>query len=463
MRRSGSAPRLVRAAALRRPRTSGRRGHRADECGRLSFEESEDRRRNCQFILYSHDGVGHGVSVPCTLRWRREQSLGGASSRRREHRTRKCAGGQAAMAVRLRGTITVELTRSEYHDETAMEHRTLGGSGFKVPALSLGTGTFGGGTEFFKAWGSTDAAGATRLVDICLDAGLNMFDSADVYSKGRAEEILGSAIAGRRDRVIVSTKGSFRMGPGLNDIGSSRHHLIEAVNSSLRRLRTDYIDLYQLHGFDALTPIEEVLRTLDDLVRAGKIRYIGCSNFSGWHLMKSLAISDRDGLERYVAHQAYYSLVGREYEWELMPLALDQRIGAVVWSPLGWGRLTGKFRRGAPKPEVSRLKGQVSRDAGPQVAEEYLFQVVDALESVAEETGKTIPQVALNWLLQRPTVSSVIIGARNEEQLRQNLGAIGWNLTAEQVAKLDKASALRPIYPYWHQLGSKERNPFPTI
>ena len=366
------------------------------------------------------------------------------------------------MAVRLRGTITVELTRSEYHDETAMEHRTLGGSGFKVPALSLGTGTFGGGTEFFKAWGSTDAAGATRLVDICLDAGLNMFDSADVYSKGRAEEILGSAIAGRRDRVIVSTKGSFRMGPGLNDIGSSRHHLIEAVNSSLRRLRTDYIDLYQLHGFDALTPIEEVLRTLDDLVRAGKIRYIGCSNFSGWHLMKSLAISDRDGLERYVAHQAYYSLVGREYEWELMPLALDQRIGAVVWSPLGWGRLTGRIRRGQPLPPASRLQSDLAASLGPPVPQEYLYAVVDALEMVARETGKTVPQLALNWVARRPSVATVIIGARDEAQLRDNLGALDFVLTVEQMTALDKASAVTPVYPYWHQRGYAERNPPPV-
>src|SRR6186713_2146209 len=268
-----------------------------------------------------------------------------------------------------------------------MEYRTLGSSGFKVPVLSLGTGTFGGGTEFFKAWGSTGAAGASRLVGICLDAGLNMFDSADVYSKGLAEEILGQAIKGRRDQVIVSTKGSFRMGPGPNDLGSSRHYLTRAVEGSLRRLGTDYIDLYQLHGFDAQTPIEEVLHTLDDLVRAGKIRYIGCSNFSGWHLMKSLAVSEKYGLARYVAHQAYYSLVGRDYEWELMPLAVEQKLGAVVWSPLGWGRLTGKLRRGAPKPEVSRLNTKLTADGGPRVDEEHLFRVVDALDAVAAETG----------------------------------------------------------------------------
>jgi len=342
-----------------------------------------------------------------------------------------------------------------------MEYRTLGGSGFKVPVLSLGTGTFGGGTEFFRAWGATDVADATRLVDVCLDAGLTMFDSADVYSKGVAEEILGQAIKGRRERVIISTKGSFRMGPGPNDLGSSRHYLTRAVEASLRRLGTDYIDVYQLHGFDAQTPIEEVLHTLDDLVRAGKIRYIGCSNFSGWHLMKSLAVSDRYGLSRYVAHQAYYSLVGREYEWELMPLALDQRVSAVVWSPLGWGRLTGKIRRGQPLPQVSRLQSTLAASLGPQVPEEHLYTVVDALDAVARETGKTVPQIALNWVMRRPSVANVIIGARDETQLRDNLGALEFRLTPEQMATLDRASAVTPVYPYWHQKGY-ERNPTPV-
>jgi aryl-alcohol dehydrogenase-like predicted oxidoreductase len=338
-----------------------------------------------------------------------------------------------------------------------MEFRQLGG--LNVPALSLGTGTFGGTNEFFKAWGSSDVADATRLVDICLDAGLNMFDSADVYSDGSSEEILGHALKGRRDRVIISTKSTFRSGPGPNDVGSSRQHLLAAVDGSLRRLGTDYIDLYQLHGFDALTPVEETLATLDDLVRAGKIRYIGCSNFSGWHLMKSLAASERHGWTRYVAHQCYYSLIGREYEWELMPLALDQKVNAVVWSPLGWGRLTGRIKRGQPLPQVSRLQSKVVKDSGPPVDNEYLYLVVDALEQVAAETEKTVPQVALNWLLRRPSVSSVIIGARNEEQLRQNLGAVGWSLTRAQVATLDAASATTPIYPYWHQRGFAERNP----
>ncbi len=343
-----------------------------------------------------------------------------------------------------------------------MEVRRLGGSGFYVPVLTLGTGTFGGGNEFFKAWGSSDVAEATKLVDICLEAGLNMFDSADIYSSGAAESILGQAIKGRRDKVLISTKATFRFGPGANEVGSSRIHLTQAVDAALSRLGTDYIDLFQLHGFDAMTPIEEALSTLDQLVKAGKIRYIGCSNFSGWHLMKSLAISDRYGWARHVANQTYYSLIGRDYEWELMPLGIDQQVSAVVWSPLGWGRLTGKIRRGQPLPASSRLQSQQVRDIGPQVDDEYLYKVVDALDEVAKETGKTVPQIALNWLLSRPTVATVVIGARNEEQLRQNLGATGWALTKEQIAKLDAASARPFAYPYWHQQGFAERNPFPV-
>ncbi|MBS1709695.1 MAG: aldo/keto reductase [Armatimonadetes bacterium] len=342
-----------------------------------------------------------------------------------------------------------------------MEHRLLGRSGLKVPALTLGTGTFGGKGVFFEGFGSNQLAEATRMVDVCLEHGCTMFDSADVYSGGVAEEILGAAIKGRRDQVLISTKATFTFGPGPNDVGSSRQHLIAAVEGSLKRLGTDYIDLFQLHAFDALTPVEETLQTLDLMVKQGKIRYLGCSNFSGWHLMKSLAAADRLGLERYVAHQAYYSLVGRDYEWDLMQVGLDQGVGAVVWSPLGWGRLTGKIRRGQPMPETSRLNNQVAKDGGPQVPDEYLYQVVDALDAVAAEVGKTVPQVALNWLLQRPTVSTVIIGARTEEQLVANLGAVGWNLTAEHVKKLDAASATPMAYPYWHQYGFS-RNPWPV-
>ncbi|MFO7170386.1 MAG: aldo/keto reductase [Chloroflexota bacterium] len=340
-----------------------------------------------------------------------------------------------------------------------MEFRQLGGSGLKVPVLSFGTATFGGTTPFFRAWGTTQLDEARRLVDIALDAGVNLFDTSNSYSNGLAEEILGQAIGSRRDQVLIATKASFRSEPGPNGLGSSRHHLIRACEASLRRLRTDYIDLYQLHGFDALTPVEETLRALDDLVRAGKVRYIGCSNFSGWHLMKSLAISEKYGLVRHVSHQAYYSLVGREYEWELMPLALDQKIGTMVWSPLAGGWLSGKIRRGQPAPAGSRVGAQIG---GPPVDPERLYAIVDVLDAIAAETGKTVAQVALNWLLQRPTVATIIIGARNEEQLRSNLGAVGWNLTPEQVARLDAVSATTPIYPYWHQRGFAERNPPPV-
>ncbi len=365
-----------------------------------------------------------------------------SASTRRNRR----AGAFAAAALRLLG----------------MEYRQLGRSGLKVPVLTLGTGTFGGAGDFFKGIGSVDVAAAERLVGICLEVGLNMFDSADVYSHGLAEEILGKAIRGHRDEVLISTKATFSMGPGPNEVGSSRYHLLRACEASLRRLGTDHIDLYQLHGFDAVAPVDEVMRTLDDLVRSGKVRYIGCSNFSAWHLMKSLAVSDRLGLERYVAHQAYYSLVGRDYEWELMPLGLDQGVGAVVWSPLGWGRLTGKIRRGKPLPQDTRLRNDVSMAGGPPVEAEHLYRVVDALETVGKETGKTIPQVALAWLLTRPTVSTVILGARTEDQLRQNLGALGWTLTPAQLAALDAASA-RPLpYPYWHQRQFENRNPPPV-
>ena len=343
-----------------------------------------------------------------------------------------------------------------------MEHRYLGGSGFRVPVLTLGTGTFGGTGAFFGAWGTSDEKEATRMVDISLEHGLTMFDSADIYSAGNAEAILGKAIAGRRDKVLISTKSSFRHGEGPNDTGSSRFALINTVETALKRLGTDYIDLFQLHGFDAMTPVEEALGALDDLVRAGKIRYIGCSNFSGWQLMKSLAHSEKHGLSRYVANQAYYSLVGRDFEWELMPLALDQKVGTVVWSPLGWARLTGKIRRGHPMPASSRLNTKVVVDNGPPIPDEHVYKVVDAIDEVVKETGKTVAQIALNWVLSRPTVSTVVIGARNEEQLLQNLGSLGWSLTPEQIARLDAASVQTPPYPYWHQLGFSERNPFPT-
>lgn len=341
-----------------------------------------------------------------------------------------------------------------------MEYRQLGRSGLKVPVLSYGTGTFGGKGDFFEKWGNADVAEATRLVDICLDHGINFFDTADVYSRGASEEILGAALKGRRDNALISTKASFTMGDGPNDKGSSRYHLIRSAEASLKRLGTDHIDLYFMHGFDALTPVDEVLHTLDTLITSGKVRYIGVSNFSGWHLMKALATSEKYGLARYVAYQGYYSLIGRDYEWELMPLAQDQGVGTMVWSPLGWGRLTGKIKRGQVPSEGRIASG--GEGGGPAVDDETLYNVVDVLEEIAGETGKTIPQVALNWLLQRPTVSNVVVGARNEAQLIQNLGAVGWNLTADQVARLDAVSRKAPPYPYWHQTGYNDRNPKPT-
>lgn len=328
-----------------------------------------------------------------------------------------------------------------------MEHRQLGKSGLRVPALSFGTATWGGGDDFFKAWGNTDAEGARRLVDLCLDAGANFFDTANIYSLGKAEDILGQALQGRRNQALISTKATFPMGEGANDLGSSRLNLLRACEDSLRRLRTDYIDVYHMHGFDARTPVEETLRTVDDLVTQGKVRYIACSNFSGWHLMKSLAASDRHGWSRYVAHQVYYSLVGRDYEWELMSLGLDQGVSAMVWSPLAAGALTGKIRRNQPPPASSRL-GQI--DFVPY-DNERLFDIVDVMETVARNEEKTIPQVALNWLLQQPTVANVVVGARNEAQLKQNLGAVDWKLSAESLAQLNKASRAAPGYPYWHQ------------
>lgn len=345
-----------------------------------------------------------------------------------------------------------------------MESRQLGRSGLKVPELCFGCGTFGGhNDEFFKAWGAADVAEAKRIVDICIDAGINFFDTADIYSNGASETVLGKAIAHlNREDVLISTKTTFRFGNGPNDVGSSRYHLIQSVERSLKRLGTDYMDVYHLHAFDATTPVEETLRALDDLITAGKIRYIACSNFSGWHLMKSLSTSERHGWSRYVGHQVYYSLIGRDYEWELMPLALDQGVGALVWSPLGWGRLTGKIRRGAPLPKDSRLQSKLVVESGPQPDQEYVYKVVDALDEVARETGKTVPQIALNWVLRRPSVSTVIIGARNEVQLRQNIASTGWSLTAEQIAKLDAASELPRAYPYWHQLQFEERNPKPV-
>jgi len=341
-----------------------------------------------------------------------------------------------------------------------MEYRTLGASGLKVSSLSFGAGTFGGSGPLFSAWGSTGAAEARRLVDICLEAGISLFDTADVYSAGVSEEVLGQAIRGIRGAVLISTKVGLPMGDGPADWGASRSRLINSVDAALRRLGTDYIDLLQLHAFDASTPLEETFSTLDGLVKAGKVRYVGASNFAGWELMKSIAVSERHSYVRPIAHQVYYSLAGRDYEWELMPLGADQKVGALVWSPLAWGRLTGKIRRGQPLPETSRLHETAS--FGPPVDDQKLFDIVDVLDEISAETGKSVPQISINWLLSRPTVASVIIGARNEQQLRENLGAIGWTLSAQQIEKLDKVSAVAapyPYFPYRRQEGFARLNP----
>jgi aryl-alcohol dehydrogenase-like predicted oxidoreductase len=332
-----------------------------------------------------------------------------------------------------------------------MEYRQLGHSGLRVPVLSFGTGTFGGGNDFFKAWGNTQVEEATRLVDVCLEAGLNLFDTANVYSRGAAEEILGKAIKGKRNKVLISTKATFPMSDETGDFGSSRSFLIKACEDSLRRLGIDHIDIYHMHGFDATTPIDETLNALNHLVESGKVRYIACSNFSGWHLMKSLSISERYGWSRYIAHQAYYSLLHRDFEWELMPLGIDQQVGTIVWSPLSSGKLSGKYRRDKPHPADARVAQGGNPVLGEATDDERLYNIVDVLDELSRETGKTAAQIALNWLLQRPTVANIIIGARNEEQLKQNLGAIGWNLTIDQVKRLDKVSEVLPAYPYWHQ------------
>ena len=331
-----------------------------------------------------------------------------------------------------------------------MEYRNLGNSGLKVSVLCFGTATFGG-TNGFEGWGSTQVAEANRLINLCLDEGVNLFDTADIYSQGDSEKVLGKAIEGIRHKLLISTKATFPMGKDVNAYGSSRFHLIETCENSLKRLNTDHIDIYHMHGFDGSTPVEETLRALDDLVTSGKVRYIACSNFSGWHLMKSLSIAEKYGWSKYISHQVYYSLLNREFEWELMPLGIDQKIGTMVWSPLASGRLSGKYRRNSAIPEKSRIAAGTStvpKDAAP---EERLYAIVDVLDEISRETDKSVAQIALNWLLQRPTVSSIIVGARTEEQLKQNLGASGWSLTKEQVSRLDKASVTPKIYPYWHQ------------
>ncbi len=342
------------------------------------------------------------------------------------------------------------MARSSPPQTTNMVYRQLGNSGLRVPVLSFGTGTFGGGTDFFKAWGNTEVKEATRLVNLCLEAGVNLFDTANVYSRGISEEILGKAISGLRNKLLISSKATFPMTGEPNDFGSSRFNIVKSCEDSLKRMGIDHIDIYHMHGFDATTPVDETLSALNNLVQSGKVRYIACSNFSGWHLMKSLSISERYGWSKYIAHQAYYSLINRDFEWELMPLGIDQKVGTIVWSPLASGLLTGKYRRNQPVPDARVAQGGSPVPAAA-VNNERLYNIVECMDTIAQETGKSVAQVALNWLLQRPTVDTVIFGARNEEQLNQNLAAVGWNLSLEQVQRLDKVSEVLPSYPYWHQ------------
>lgn len=328
-----------------------------------------------------------------------------------------------------------------------MEHRRLGASGLSVPVLAFGTATFGGGSEFFRKWGTTDLADARRLIDACFDAGLNFFDTADAYSAGAAEEILGEALGPRASQAIVATKIGYRSGPGPNGIGAGRQHIVTACEASLKRLGRDYIDLLQLHGFDENAPVEETLRAFDDLIRAGKVRYVGGSNFSGWHLVKMATAAARLGLPRPVSHQVYYSLLCRDYEHELMPAGFDQGIGAIVWSPLSGGKLSGKIHRDRPLDADSRT----AKMGGVSPGDAKLFDILDVLRAIANERGRTVSQVAINWLLARPTVSSVAIGARSVEQLVDNIGAVEWTLSDEDVQRLNAVSAQPAPYPYAHQ------------
>ncbi|MCQ2311796.1 MAG: aldo/keto reductase [Paludibacteraceae bacterium] len=331
-----------------------------------------------------------------------------------------------------------------------MKYRQLPNTDLKVSVLSLGTATFGG-SYGFEGWGHVDVAEATRMIDMALDAGINMFDTADVYSQGWSEQILGQAIQGKRDRLLIASKGGFRMSDEPTDAGSSREHLIKACEDSLRRLNVDYLDLYYVHGFDNNVPTEETVRAMDELVQSGKVRYIACSNYSGWHVMKSLAIADQEHLNRYVAHQVYYSLLNRDYEWELMPLAQDQQLGAIIWSPLAAGRLAGRYRRGVPIPEDARVRHNGVPVRDNVVHYDVLYRIIDCLDSIAEETSHPVADVALAWLLSRPTVTSLLLGARKEQHLKENLTAADLELTSEQIARLDEASAQPKAYPYWHQ------------
>ena len=327
-----------------------------------------------------------------------------------------------------------------------MEYRLLGRSGLKVSTITMGTMTFGGSAKI----GDTDLKDAQRQIDLCLEAGVNLIDTANVYSRGISETIIGEALdGGRRKRTLLATKVRFKMGEGPNDNGLSRYHIVEQAEASLRRLRTDVIDLYQVHQWDGSTPLEETMEALDTLIRQGKVRYVGCSNYSGWHIMKALGVSEAHNYQRFVSQQIHYTLHAREAEYELVPVSLDQGLGILVWSPLAGGLLSGKYRRGVSAPEGSRHAGGHSEP--PVYDWEKLYDIIDVVVSVAEEHGVTGAQVALAWLLQRPGVTSVIVGGRNEEQFRDNLAAAELKLSEHQVRRLDEVSRPTLIYPYWHQ------------
>jgi aryl-alcohol dehydrogenase-like predicted oxidoreductase len=337
-----------------------------------------------------------------------------------------------------------------------MEYRFLGASGLEVSTISFGTMTLGGEGRF-AAMGNVQTEEAARLVGLCLDAGVNLFDTADMYSGGKAEVVLGKALGSRRKNIVLATKLFMRLEPGTNNAGLSRRRVVECCEASLRRLGTDYIDLYQSHSFDSLTPQEETLRAYDDLIRAGKVRYIGCSNHAGWQLMKAVATSERLGIARYISQQINYSLIARDAEHELVPAGLDQKVGIMVWSPLQGGLLSGKFRRGGERPAESRFN---TLETPGNIVPERLYNIVDALSEIAKARGVSVAQAALNWVTRKPGVDTVIIGARNETQLADNLAAATWNLGDEEVARLDQVSSLPLPYPQWHQQKfGAERNP----
>ncbi len=403
------------------------RGHREQAAAAGDGVDEPGEERNGE----QGEGEGHG---------------GPALLKRFAHKPAETALVNAPLAVDMAAERPM-LPVNDARENAAMEYRQLGRSGLKVSTLTMGTMTFGGKGPFAKV-GDTDVAGARRQIDMCLAAGMNLFDTADVYSNGASEEICGEVFDGRRASVLIATKARFPMGDGPNDRGLSRHHLVNACEASLRRLRTDYIDLYQVHQWDGLTPLEETLEALDMLVRSGKVRYVGASNYSGWHLMKALGIAARQHLPAFVSQQIHYTLQAREAEQELVPISLDQGLGILVWSPLAGGLLSGKYRRNQETPQGRKLNEWTEP---PVHDESRLYDIVDVIVDIAQKRDVSGAEVSLAWLLGRPAVASVIIGARTEEQLASNLRAADLVLSPEERARLDKVSQTPLAYPYWHQ------------